>query len=762
MSSHRDCDDGREKELVLLRSRNAELEKRLGEFRDLRAKMEEKERSQSQIRCELRKQNIALAKRSVELSHIMRELEDKNYDIEESSRELANTLGALRDSEEKFRDLVENITEVIFTVDRNGSITYISPAIASVAEWMPAELTGRSIFTLIHHEDLDRFRKWFQSVIAGKVTPFEYRILTRSGSVRWVHNSIRPVLDDGRVAGLQGVMGDTTSRKRAEDYLLSAKEAAESASQSKSEFLANMSHEIRTPMNGVIGMISLLLDTKLTPDQLDLAGTVRSSAEALLDIINDILDFSKIEAGKLDLEPIECNLQNVIEETIDLLWCKADEKGLDLIMNYGADLPHRFVADPGRIRQVLLNIANNAIKFTREGHVFLDVSLETLTDGGARVLFSVVDTGIGIPADKVETIFNKFSQADASTTRLFGGTGLGLTISRRLVKLMGGSLGVKSKPGEGATFCFSLELPVVSTEPNSPEWPEDLSGLSGNRVLIAELNPLGCRVLSDNLTSWGMRCDCVRSTEEALALLHDAERKGEPFQLVFADHRLRTLDGISIGRAIKNDPALKKIGILAMVPLNSREETQGTKDFCSDVVVAKPVRPSQLRAAVAAIGSSAGQGNVPGAAAGIAPESAGKTEEIFPARVLLAEDNIVNQKVALRMLAKMVSHTDVADNGQEAIEMFDRGSYDIVLMDIHMPVMDGFTATARLRESSGPGRTVPVVAMTANAMKGDREKCLAAGMDDYISKPVKKAIIRRALKKFLKSPAASCAPSERR
>jgi CheY-like chemotaxis protein len=504
-------------------------------------------------------------------------------------------------------------------------------------------------------------------------------------------------------------------------------------------------------MNGVIGMTGLLLDTDLTLRQREYAETVRRSGEDLLSLINEILDYSKIEAGKMDTESCPFDLCEVIEEVNDLLATEADAKAIDLLLEYPARTPRKFIGDGARIRQVVTNLVGNAIKFTSRGHVLVSVDCGEHDTGSPRMRISVRDTGVGIPQEKIGLLFEKFSQVDGSSTRRHGGTGLGLAISKRIVNLMGGSIGVESRLGQGSTFWFDLTL-RPDTQPHAAlPAAADISGL---RALVLGDNEVNRRVLHEQIAGWGMRNGSFATGEQALQAMRAAQEAGDPYQFALLDCLPRGADGMGFARTIRSDPSLRGCVIVMSTCIAQYLEASRTPGGVIDACLSKPVRQSQLFNTLASAWARRQGTKVSGS-----PRAIPKAADLRHAatakfagcngRILVVEDNAVNQKVARRLLEKLGLHADVAANGREAVEMSALVPYGVILMDCQMPEMDGYEATREIRRREGAARQVAVIAMTADAMAGSRERCLEAGMDDYISKPVKLDELFAALSRWL-------------
>jgi two-component system sensor histidine kinase/response regulator len=683
-----------------------------------------------------------------------------------SERKLAEA--GLRESEERYRDLFDNAQDAIYVHDLDGVYVSANRAAEELVGYTREEILGKNIVDFMAPEYAEQIHaNLAQKIHGGGMNSSEIEVIAKDGRRVPIEVSTRLIYEAGKAVSVQGMARDITERKRIEkdrvrlaEDLKTARDAALESARLKSEFLANMSHEIRTPMNGVVGMTGLLLDTDLTEDQRDFAETIRSSGDALLTIINDILDFSKIEAGKLDFETLDFDLRTAVEETVDLLAEKARTKQLEFASLIYQDVPTLLRGDPGRLRQVLTNLIGNALKFTDHGEVIVRAEKEKESETTATIRFTVSDTGIGISETAQASLFQAFTQADGSTTRKYGGTGLGLSISKQLVELMGGQIGVTSTPGHGSTFWFTANLEKQSTGAVMTLPP--VQSIANLRVLIVDDNATNRKILSHQLGSWGMIHDEADSAPAALELLKAAEADGVGYDLAILDLLMPDMDGFELARAIKADPRLAEMSLIMLTSAGIRGDAAIAREAGVAAYLTKPVRQSQLfdcLTTVVSLRLNLGD-EAPGATNLITKHTLQEGNQMSPKLVLLAEDNIVNQKVAVRQLLKLGYRADAVANGREAIEALGRIPYDLVLMDCQMPEMDGYEATTEIRRLEGATKHTPIVAMTAHALAGDREKSLAAGMDDHITKPVKVDDLTRILECFLAGPSLTVETQE--
>ncbi len=652
---------------------------------------------------------------------------------------IAARTAAREASEERYRSVVQQTAEGIFLLDPDSRrIVYCNAAFQRLLGYKTHETLWLTVPDFVAGESKEGDHK--NSILAGSNSAArECQFRRKNGSLIDVSISTSAVsYSSGQF--LCAVVRDVTARKQAEVELMKAREAAEAASHAKSEFLANMSHEIRTPMNGIIAMTELALDTRLTAVQREYLDIVKTSADALLTVINDVLDYSKIEAGRLDLEAISFSVADLIHNTIKPLALRAHEKGLELACHTASDVPEMLVGDPGRLRQVLVNLVGNAIKFTEEGEVVLSAETKWRGEDEICLHISVTDTGIGVPLEKQNLIFSVFTQADSSTTRVYGGTGLGLAISSQLVEIMGGEIWLDSVPGQGSTFHFTARLgvPEQSSTPQRLA-PIDLRGLP---VLVVDDNATNRRILEQMLRNWRMNPATANGGERALAALDQAHERGKPFRLLLLDANMPGMNGFEVAKQIRQTPALSEAIIMMLTSNSHQGDAARCKELGISAHLTKPITQSVLLDTIASLLGSPAQ-TMPLAPAEQDQVARGPRRRL---RVLLAEDIAVNQKVATRLLEKHGHTVVIASNGEEALATFDRQPFDLILMDMHMPVMGGIEATARIREKErGAGEHIPIVALTARAMKGDREKCIEAGMDGYVSKPIESEDLFRTI-----------------
>jgi PAS domain S-box-containing protein len=697
--------------------------------------------------------------RTAELTRVNRNLEAVQILQAENALQLAHSLEQLQKNEARTRMILGTALDGIVIMDAEGRITEFNPAAEKNFGFSRSEVINRPLAELIippafrqqHRESVAHYLATGEGRLVGK--RIETSALRADGTEFPVELALMVLPgENGCPPQFAAFVRDITERRRAEEDLKRAKEAAEAASVAKSEFLANMSHEIRTPMNGVLGMLDLSLDTSLTPEQREYLQMAKLSADSLLTVVNDILDFSKIEAGKLDLEPIDFCLRDGLEDTLKTFSPRAHAKGLELACQVAPEVPDLVRGDLIRLRQILVNLIGNALKFTERGEIVVSVSVdqksgapETPTENPSdasfcALRFSVRDTGIGIPAEKLQQIFAPFTQADSSTTRKYGGTGLGLTITSRLVGMMGGRIWAESVVGQGSTFHFTARLELQKVNPSSL-LPRRSVSLKGLPVLVVDDNATNRRILSEVLQNWSMKPTLADNGWTALNLLEEAAARGQPFSLVLLDVCMPEMDGFEVAARIREHSDLAGSTLLMLSSSDRNADIARCRELGVETYLTKPIKQSELMEAITRLLESRPPDQGP------APRR--EPEKPRPGRalrVLVAEDHVVNQRLAARILEKMGHEPVLVANGQEAVRRFEQEQFDLVLMDVQMPVMGGFEATAYIREiQARTGRQVPILALTARALVGDKEECLKAGMDGYLSKPINARQLREAM-----------------
>jgi PAS domain S-box-containing protein len=722
------------------------------------------------------KSNDEIGQLAGSFKRMAKDLKETTTSIDYLNKEIVvrkQTEEALKREKDFSEHLINSSVDGILAFDHECRYTVWNEGMAYISGVDKDKTLGNvafEVFPFLKETGEDRF---FFEALAGKTLVAKDRpyIVPETGQKGFFEGHYSPLCNElGEIIGGLGVIRDITERKSSEEELKKAKERAEKASVAKSEFLANMSHEIRTPMNGVIGMNTLLLDTELTHEQREYAESVKASAESLLRLINDILDVSRIEAGKLDLQTINFDLRTTIETTTDALAVMASEKKLELASLIHHNVPVLLRGDPGRLRQILTNIAGNAIKFSEKGEVAIRATLGREDDTDVMVRFSVSDTGIGIPPDRMDGLFHSFSQVDSSMTRRYGGTGLGLAISKDLCEIMGGQIGVESEEGKGSTFWFTA---VFQKQPKGRQAeliaPKDIRG---THIMVVVDNETNRQILKGLLRSWGCRSDEASSGAEALDKMNQASAEGDPFGIAILDMQTPKMDGETLGKRIKESPGLGGTILVMLTSIGYRGDVARIKEIGFSAYLTKPIKESQLYDCLINI-FSRDQHPSDKPEKDIVTRHSISDDRRRNVRILLAEDNVTNQKVALGILKKLGFSADGVANGQEAVEALESVPYDLVLMDCQMPEMDGYEATRIIRENEKShvneesnltasgyhpltrSAGVPIVAMTAHAMKGAREKCIEAGMDDHISKPVNPKALADIMEKWIKGVDAS-------
>jgi PAS domain S-box-containing protein len=657
----------------------------------------------------------------------------------------------------KLSRAVEQCPVSIVITDVKGLIEFVNPKFTELTGYTAEDVAGQTPRLFKSGETPpETYEQLWSTISKGTTWAGELLNKSKDGKLFWESATISAIRDhNGAIIHYLAVKEDITEKKNMLVQLTTAKEQAEAASQAKSSFLATMSHEIRTPMNGVIGMTGMLLETKLTQEQREFTEIVRRSGENLLTIINEILDFSKIEAGKLDLEILDFDLRVALEDTAEMLALRANDAGLELICRIDPAVPSHLKGDPGRLRQIVINLVGNAIKFTQKGEVVINATLQSEQDGWATILFEVMDTGIGIPESRLAAIFDPFTQADGSTTRKFGGTGLGLAICKQLTMLMNGEIGIRSTEGVGSVFWFMVSFEKQATQAAGIQKNEPAvsrAALAASRILVVDDNSTNRKLMNTLLKYWGLRHELAASGRDGLTMLRAAVQANDPFNIALLDQEMPDMDGMELGRLIKADPLLASTLMIMVTSLARRGDAAVLEEIGFAGYLPKPVRQAQLYGCLELVlaRNTAAQDDEAPQPQGIVTRHTIAESSRQGVRILLAEDNAINQKVAQHMLRTLGYKADVVSDGLEAVRALEMIDYDLVLMDCMMPEMDGFAATAMIRDAGSNvlNHTVPIIAMTANAAVGDRQKCLETGMDDYLSKPVNKDKMAELIEKW--------------
>jgi len=741
-------------EILINRIRSVMLNKKLRDGQDAQKGIEIHFAGKKHIITAQRQQVMDLLVSTYEnAAHKNRELEFVNTQLIMLQQKLEKDIAERRQTEARLLESEQRLKLILNTVQTGVLIIDARTHVISDVNQYAADLIGLPKERIVGNT----CHQFICPAMPGqcpfdeterKADSLEQILIRAGGDLVPILKKVMPILINQREYLLES-FSDITEQVRAKDEMMKAKIAAETANMAKSEFLANTSHEIRTPMNGIIGMTGLLLDTDLSPEQQDYAETIRSSADSLMTIINDVLDFSKIEAGKMDLEILDFDIRILVDEVSDLLATKAFEKGLELACLVNHDVPSLLKGDPGRLRQVLMNLAGNAIKFTEKGQVIIKTALDREEGETVTVRFMITDTGIGIPEEKHHLLFQSFSQVDPSTTRRYGGTGLGLVISKRIAEMMNGQIGVDSRPGTGSTFWFTalMEKQILEVK-NEPVFPVNIQG---QRILIVDDNLINRHILREQLKNWSCVVEEAENGEDALCQLLLAADEKAPFCLAIIDMIMPGMNGKTLGRKIKADPRITGTALVMLTSAGKRGDAEQLQDIGFSAYLTKPVKRFQLHDCLSTVLGTP-LTIVKKSAKPIVTRHTLSEEKKRSIRILLAEDNPVNQKIAQKMLEKFGYVSNAVSNGFETLKALSMIDYDLVLMDVVMPEMDGFDATAQIRnpESKVMNHHVPVIAMTAHAMKGDREKCLEAGMDDYISKPVKPQDLLEMIEKWVR------------